>query len=66
MVKEAAGFGIERCNRRQVFRIQFKIEDADILEHPFLADGFGKRNNASLHDPAQNDLGNAFVVLRGY
>ena len=46
MVKEATGLCVQHCNRGQVFPIQFKVKDVDILHHSFLANGFGQRNNA--------------------
>ena len=62
MVKETTGFGIQGCDLCHIFRAQFKIENSDIFEHPFLVDGFSQRNDASLDNPAENDLGHTFIV----
>ena len=65
MVKETAGLGVQGCNRRHIFRAQFKIKHADIFQHSFFAGRLGQGDNTPLDNPAENDLSHAFVVFRG-
>ena len=65
MVKETAGFRIQCLQGCHFCRAKFEIKHTDIFDHPFPASRFGERNDASLYDPAKNDLSNTFVVCGG-
>ena len=63
VVEEAAGFCVQRSNRRHIFRTEVDIEHVEILRDAFWAHGFRNCHDAALGQPAQNDLRYSFLIL---
>jgi hypothetical protein len=59
VVKEQAEILIQAHNRVHIILAQLKIENAEILCHPFFAYRFGNSCHAALGQPAQYNLGNS-------
>ena len=65
MVEEAANLRIQRNDRVHVFRTQLEIEDVEILDDPLLSNGLRNNDDSPLYKPAQDHLGDAFLVRFG-
>ena len=63
VVEEEAPARIERGDDCHIFVGKRKVEDVDILPHPFDMGRFGNDNYAALDKPAQGDLSYAFAVF---
>lgn len=61
--EEGTGGGVYGGNPRHLFGVKFKIQHIDIFRHALFANGFGQRNNATLINPAQNNLAHTLAIL---
>src|SRR5450830_337875 len=61
--KEAAGGSFQLRDARNIGGVKVEVEDGQVLCHALLADRLGKRDDASLDQPAQDYLADRLAVL---
>src|SRR5690606_14294371 len=63
MIKEGTDFLIKGLNSLHVLIRKLKIEDIEVLFHPFLTNRFWNRNNTSLCEPSQYNLRCGLIIF---
>jgi hypothetical protein len=64
VIEEAARLAVERDDRLHVFATELEVEHREVLRHPLFADRLRDRDDAALHEPANDHLRDRLAVLR--